>query len=105
MKHSITIEEYVQKMAKFVNSDYGQMIRTQFTDIAGDSELAMLIAPTAQELEEFKKAVAIMTDDEKANAADLADEQVQKIAEDAHVDVGNLHIFFNGFAIHSKKNV
>jgi hypothetical protein len=65
--------------------------------------LAMLVAPSAEELEEFKKAVAIMTDEEKANAAELTDEQVQKIAADAQVDPANLAIFFNGYALHCKR--
>jgi len=54
-------------------------------------------------LEEFKKAVAIMTPEEKANCENLTDEQVQKIAADAHVDPANLAIFVNGYALHCKK--
>lgn len=94
---------YIQKLEKFVNSDYGRLIRTQFADIRGDTELAMLVAPSAEELKEFKKAVAIMTDEEKAKAAELTDEQVQKIAGDAQVDPANLAIFFNGYALHCKR--
>jgi hypothetical protein len=63
----------------------------------------MLVAPNAAELAEFKKAVAIMTPDEKANAAHLTDEQVQKIAADAQADPANIAIFFNGFALHCKR--
>jgi bifunctional ADP-heptose synthase (sugar kinase/adenylyltransferase) len=103
MKPKISIDTYIQKLEKFVNSDYGKLIRTQFADIRGDTELAMLVAPSAEELEEFKKAVAIMTDEEKANAAELTDEQVQKIAADAQVDPANLAIFFNGYALHCKR--
>ncbi|MDD5458200.1 MAG: hypothetical protein PHF37_02255 [Phycisphaerae bacterium] len=79
------------------------MLRTQFVDIQGDSELAMLISPTKEELEEFKKAVAIMTPDEKAAALDLTDEQVRKIADDAKVDPANFAIFINGYILHCRK--
>lgn len=103
MKPKISIDIYIQKLEKFVNSDYGRLIRTQFADIRGDTELAMLVAPSAEELEEFKKAVAIMTDEEKAKAAELTDEQVKKIAGDAQVDPANLAIFFNGYALHCKR--
>jgi len=103
MKPKISIDMYIQKLEKFVNSDYGRLIRTQFADIRGDTELAMLVAPSAEELKEFKKAVAIMTDEEKAKAAELTDEQVQKIAGDAQVDPANLAIFFNGYALHCKR--
>jgi hypothetical protein len=79
------------------------MIRNRFTDIKGSSELAMLAAPTAEELEELKKAVAIMTPEEKAAAESLSDEQIQKIAADARIDPANLAIFINGFALHCKR--
>jgi signal recognition particle GTPase len=101
----ITIDEYLQKLARFVNSDYGRLIRSQFADSKGDSELAMLVSPTEEELKEFKRAVAIMTPEERANAASLTDEQVRKIAADAAVDPANLAIFFNGFALHCRKNM
>jgi len=103
MKIAITIEQYLEKLARFANSDYGKLVREQFTDNKGDSELAMLVAPTKQELEEFRRAVAIMTPDEKNNAMNLTDEQVQKIAADAQVDPANLSIFFNGFVLHCKR--
>ena len=79
------------------------MIRNQFTDIKGSSELAMLAAPTGEELEELKKAVAIMTPEEKATAESLTDEQIQKIASDARIDPANMAIFINGFALHCKR--
>jgi len=63
----------------------------------------MLAAPSTEEYEELKRAVAIMTVDEKQNAATLTDEQVAKIAEDAKVDPAKLAIFINGFALESKK--
>ena len=63
----------------------------------------MLAAPTAEELEELTKAVAIMTPEEKATAESLTDEQIQKIAADARIDPANLAIFINGFALHCKR--
>jgi hypothetical protein len=100
---TITIEQYLKKLSKFADSDYGRLVRSQFADSRGDSELAMLVAPTSEELAEFKKAVAIMTPEEKNNAANLTDQQVQKIAADAAVDPANLAIFFNGYALHCKR--
>ena len=79
------------------------MIRRQFADIKGAAELAMLAAPTGAELEQLKKAVAIMTPDEKQNAADLTDEQIQKIAADAAIDPGIFAIFVNGYALQCKR--
>ena len=99
----ITLDEYLEKVAKFADSDYGKLVRNQFIDEEGSSELAMLVAPSLEELEQFKKAVAIMTPDEKENAADLGDEQVQKIAADAGVDPGDMAIFINGYALHCKR--
>jgi hypothetical protein len=85
-----TIDEYLEKAARFANSDYGKLIRNQFQDSRGDTELAMIVAPTKEELEELKRAVAIMTPAEKENASSLTDEQVQKLAADASVDPANL---------------
>jgi signal recognition particle GTPase len=63
----------------------------------------MLAAPTAEELLEFRRAVAIMTPAEKQNADRLSDEQVRRIAADARVDPANLAIFINGYALHCKR--
>jgi len=79
------------------------MVRSEFKDIKGSSELAMLAAPSAEELEQLRKAVAIMTPNEKENAADLTDEQIQRIAADADIDPANLAIFINGYALHCKR--
>ena len=96
---SLTIDQYLQKVGKFVNSDYGKMVRSQFCDNNGDSELAMLVAPSKEEFEQLKIAVAIMTEDEKSHAVELTDDQVVKIAGDAQVDPANLAIFINGYAL------
>ena len=103
MTNRISIEEYLERVARFSGSDYGKMIRTQFQDIHGDSELAMLTAPSVEELDELRKAIAIMTPDEKEKADTLTDEQVQKIASDAQIDPANLAIFINGYALHFKR--
>jgi signal recognition particle GTPase len=103
IKHKISIEQYLKKMAKFADSEYGKMIRSQFKDIRGGSELAMLASPSAEELEQLKRAVAIMTPTEKDNADSLTDEQIQRIAADAKIDPANFAIFINGFALHCKR--
>lgn len=90
-------------MALFVDSDYGKMMRGRFQDYRGSSELAMLASPSAEELAELKRAVAIMTDKEKARAAALTDEQVKALAADAKVDAANLAIFLNGYALTCKR--
>ena len=79
------------------------MIRKQFKDIEGASELAMLAAPSTEELEQLKKAVAIMTPAEKQNAENLTDEQIHKIATDAGIDPANFAIFINGYSLHCKR--
>ncbi|NQT03920.1 MAG: hypothetical protein HQ580_17980 [Planctomycetes bacterium] len=101
--NKISIEQYLVKVARFSDSDYGMMIRNQFKDDKGSSELGMLIAPSSEELEQLKKAVAIMTPAEKQNADSLTDEQTRKIADDAKIDPANFAIFINGYALHCKR--
>ena len=103
MKKKITLEEYLKKMSKFAGSEYGQMVRQQFQSNDGASELAMLVSPSKDELEDLKKAVAIMTDDEKKDVEKLNDEQVKRIAEDAKIDPANFAIFINGYILHYKR--
>jgi hypothetical protein len=98
-----SIEQYLEKLAKFAGDGYGQRIRQGFADIEGASELAMLAAPTEEELAQLRRAVGIMTGPEKADVENLSDEQVQRIAADAHADPANLAIFFNGFVLHCKR--
>ncbi len=102
-KEKISIEEYLEEVALFCNSEYGSNVRSRFQDLRGTSELAMLAAPTQQELEELRRGVAIMTPGEK-NAADrLSDEQIEKIAVDARIDPANFAIFMNGYALLCKR--
>jgi hypothetical protein len=63
----------------------------------------MLVSPSKNEIEQLKKAVAIMTADEIKNAGSLTDEQVNKIAQDAGIDLALLAIFINGYALHCKR--
>ncbi|MCP4451860.1 MAG: hypothetical protein GY809_10390, partial [Planctomycetes bacterium] len=93
----MTIDQYLEKVARFAGDQYGSLIRQRFADAQGQSELAMLQVPTDTELIELKRAVAIMTPREKTNVAGLSDEQVQRIADDARVDPANLAIFINGY--------
>ena len=79
------------------------MVRKQFRDIEGASELAMLAAPSTDELQQLKKAVAIMTPAEKQNAERLTDEQIRKIAADARVDPAIFAIFMNGYTLQCKR--
>jgi hypothetical protein len=99
----ISIEQYLEKVARFTDSEYGLNVRNQFQDIKGDSELAMLAAPTVEELEQLKRAVAIMTPNEKNSANNLTDEQIQRIAEDAQIDPAIFAIFINGYTLYCKR--
>jgi len=100
--NKISIEQYLERVAQFSGNEYGKAVRSQFKDIKGSSELAMLAAPSTEELEQLRKAVAIMTPNEKENAADLTDEQIQRIAADIDIDPAILAIFINGYALHCK---
>jgi hypothetical protein len=51
----------------------------------------------------LKKAVAVMTPDEKQNAGSLTDEQIQRIAADARIDPASFAIFMNGYTLHHKR--
>ena len=77
-------------------------MREQFKDNVEISELGVLASPTPQELEQLRRAVAIMTADEKAKVANLTDEQVCKIADDAKVDPALFAIFINGYTLHRR---
>jgi len=102
-KDDISIEQYLEAVALFCGSEYGKVIRSQFRDIRGASELAMLAAPTAEELAELRKGVAIMTPSEKQDAHKLTDDQMQRIAADARIDAGNFAIFMNGYGLQHKR--
>jgi signal recognition particle GTPase len=103
MKPELTLEEYLEKLALFTDNEFGQMVRQQFRDIKGSAELAMLASPTTRELDQLRKAVAIMTKEEKQNPCNLTDEQIQRIASDAGIDPGNFAIFINGYCLQRKR--
>ena len=63
----------------------------------------MLQSPSAEELDQLKKAVAIMTPNERQAPQNLADEQIQKIAADAGIDAALFAIFINGYALACKR--
>ncbi len=97
------MELYLKKLSLFADDEYGRQFRRQFEDNRGSSELAMLQSPSRGELDQLEKAVAIMTPSERQNAADLTDDQVRKIADDAGIDPGIFAIFINGYVIERKK--
>ena len=102
-KAKISLGQYLEEVARFCENGYGNTFRNQFEDTRGTSELAMLVAPTAKELEQLRRAVAIMTPAEKRSAERLSDEQIATIAGDARIDPGNFAIFINGYAIACKR--
>ena len=99
----ISIDEYLEEVARFCDNEYGNAVRRRFEDVRGTSELAMLAAPTSQELAQLRRAVAIMTPAEKGQADRLPDEQIERIATDAQVDPANFAIFMNGYALMCKR--
>ena len=99
----LSIHEYLEEVARFCDNQYGTTVRSQFEDIRGNSELAMLVAPTCDELLQLRRAVAIMTPSEKQDADRLSDEQIERIAADARVDPAIFAIFMNGYALICKR--
>ena len=102
-KVKISLREYLEEVARFCDNQYGNAVRGQFEDLRGTSELAMLVAPTSDELLQLRRAVAIMTPSEKQDADRLSDEQIERIAADAHVDPAIFAIFMNGYALLCKR--
>lgn len=98
----MSLQHYLEKVLQKAGDSFGRQYRGFFADNKGSSELAMLASPTKDEAEQLKKAVAIMTDDEKNNAERLTDQQVRKIAQDADIDPAVLAIFINGYALYCK---
>ena len=43
----ISLNEYLEEVARFCGSDYGKRVRGQFQDAKGTSELAMLAMPSS----------------------------------------------------------
>ena len=103
MSSSISIDDYLNRLAAFVDNEYGRRFRTQFEDHRGAAQLAMLQSPTRDELQQLQRAVAIMTPHERQNAAQLTDDTVRRIAHDAVIDPAIFAIFINGYTLENKK--
>jgi hypothetical protein len=103
MEQKISLDQYLAEVARFCDNEYGSQVRGRFQDMAGASELAMLAAPTAAELAQLRRAVAIMTPAEKQAPDRLSDEQIERIAADAKVDPAIFAIFMNGYALVCKR--
>ena len=100
----MTIEQYLEKVSLHCDNQFGKLIRNNFKDTHGSSELGMLASPSSDELGQLKKAVAIMTEAEKEQVESLGDEQIQKIASDAQIDAGIFAIFVNGYCLECKND-
>jgi hypothetical protein len=103
MEPKISLDQYLAEVARFCDNEYGSQVRSRFADTKGNSELAMLATPTAAELAQLRRAVAIMTPAEKQAADRLSDEQIERIAADAKVDPAIFAIFMNGYALVCKR--
>ncbi len=103
MKEIVDIEGYLEYVGQFCESRYGLQFRSQFRDKRGTAELAMLASPTKEEYEQLKRAVAIMTDQEKKDPENMTEQQIKDIADTIGADCGNVTIFINGFVL-ARKN-
>lgn len=97
------IEEYLAYVGRFRQSRFGKQFRSQFRDSRGTAELAMLAAPTEEEYEDFRRAVAAMTEREKQHCEELTDEEIGDIAQRSGTDRGNVSIFVNGYVLMRRK--
>jgi len=95
----MTLDEYLQSLARFVDDPYARRMRSQFGAADGKSELAMLAAPTRDEYDQCCRLVRLMTPYEKENAERLSDAQVAKLADEAQADRAVAAIFLNGYAL------
>jgi hypothetical protein len=99
----LTIEQYLERIGRFVDEPFAKQLRKQFADRRGDSELVVLQAPSRDEYEQLCRLAAVMTPQEKASADGLTDEQVRKLAADAKADPALAAIFFNGYVLELRK--
>jgi len=99
---AVTIDEFLQNIGRFVDEPFGRQLRKQFADRHGSSELAVLQSPSRDEYQQLVRLVGIMTPQEKADAGQLTDEQVRKLAMDAKADPALAAIFFNAYALKNK---
>jgi len=99
----MTVEEYLKALERFIDDPYGRQIRACFVGIDGQSELAVLQAPSRGEYEQLARAVMRMTPEEKETAEQLSQQQVERLARQADADPALLAIFLNGYALQKKK--
>jgi hypothetical protein len=100
---ALTLEEYLERIGRFVDEPFAKQLRKQFQDNRGASELAVLQSPSRDEYEQLQRLAAILTPQEKNDADKLTDQQVRKLADEAKVDPALAAIFFNGFALEFRK--
>ena len=98
------IEEYLEYVGRGRGDAFGKRYRSQFRVRRGTAELAMLAAPSEEEFEDFRRAVEVMTEAEKADVEKLSDEQIREIAQRAKADTANVSIFINGYVLAKKKS-
>jgi hypothetical protein len=99
----LTIEQYLEKIGRFVDEPFAKQLRKQFQDNRGSSELAVLQAPNRDEYQQLCRLTAILTPQEKSEVDKLTDQQVRKLADEANVDPALAAIFFNGFVLELRK--
>ena len=96
---AISLDEYLERVGQCREQSFGQRFRSQFRDMQGTSEIAMLAAPSQQEYDEFQRILEVMTEEEKAHTDTLTDEQIQDIAQRAKAESANVGIFINGYVL------
>jgi hypothetical protein len=100
---ALTLEEYLERIGRFVDEPFAKQLRKQFQDNRGASELAVLQSPSRDEYQQLCRLTAVMTPQEKSEADKLTDQQVRKLSDDARVDPALAAIFFNGFVLELRK--
>jgi hypothetical protein len=103
MQTGMSIDEYLKTLERFVGDPYGAQVRGHFRSLDGAGELAVLQSPSRDEYEQLCRATAIMTAAEKDRVADLTEQQIMRIAEDAQADPALLAIFLNGYVLMKNK--
>ena len=77
---AVNLEAYLEQVGQCRNQRFGRRYRDQFRDTRGSAELAMLAAPNEREYDEFRRAVAAMTTQERAAPEHLGDTEIAEIA-------------------------
>jgi signal recognition particle GTPase len=98
-----SIEEYLEYVGRGRGSAFGRRYRSQFRDMRGTAELAMLAAPSEEEYADFSRAISVMTDEEKTHPENLSDDEIREIAQRCGAASGNISIFVNGYVLARKQ--